>query len=323
MRGSVHESSKDEEQYRETLDYLLGGLAGKEAEEFEERYLADQEAFEVLEAIEEELIEDYLRGGLSPEKTLLFERLYLAKPENREKIDFAKRLMDCVSSERTQFDSAAAVVSPSPRTPSPRPGLAYSRGFAIAASLTVLFLIATSIWLSVNVARLNSRLAASEQARADLEKIERELRSRLESEHSNNNAVTEELQQVRDQLKALQQRESSVSILSLLLPPTTVRAAGQKHQARLTASVATLDLKLDVSKFDFQSYQATVRQLSGGVILSRENLKPISTPSGAVLDIKLSAASLKQGEYAVTLNGATATGESRYAGEYLFTVVRE
>ncbi|MGH9762473.1 MAG: hypothetical protein ACREDR_36515, partial [Blastocatellia bacterium] len=105
----MRRSSKDEEQYREIVNYLFGELADKQAEEFEQQYLADQETFELLEAIEEDLIEDYLSGTLPETDRLLFEQRYLPKPENREKIDFAKKFLHCASLERVETERSAQV----------------------------------------------------------------------------------------------------------------------------------------------------------------------------------------------------------------------
>jgi hypothetical protein len=68
----------------EMVSYVLGELVGERAEEFERRYLGDQDTFEVLEAVEEDLIEEYE----------LFERRYMSRPENREKIEFARVLLE-------------------------------------------------------------------------------------------------------------------------------------------------------------------------------------------------------------------------------------
>jgi hypothetical protein len=78
----------------EMVSYVLGELVGERAEEFERRYLGDQDTFELLEAVEEDLIEEYLRGGLSADVRELFERRYMSRPENREKIEFARALLE-------------------------------------------------------------------------------------------------------------------------------------------------------------------------------------------------------------------------------------
>ena len=317
----MRHGSRDDEEYSEVLDYLLGDLADDRAEEFERRYLSDHEAFERFEAIEEDLIEDCLRGELSPEKRPLFEQRYLDRPENREKVDFARRLIDCVSSEQRQHDSTPMTI-PAYQT-QPRASLFYSKRLAAAVSIGLILLLGIGTSLVIYIVRLNARLAAIEKTRVELERTEQELQSRLEAEQDNNKALAKELQQVRDHLSALQRVKPSATVLSLLLPLSAGRGPNQSREARLTQSIATLDLKLDVSRFDFQTYQVTVRPLSGGFTATRDNLKPAGAPSAPVLEIRLPTANLKPGEYAVTLYGVIPTGESKYAGEYLFTIVRD
>src|SRR5688572_8524046 len=66
--------------------YLLGRLTGEGREQFEERYFADDELFEELEAAEDELIDDYLTGDLSEEDTSLFRENYLVGKVRQQKL---------------------------------------------------------------------------------------------------------------------------------------------------------------------------------------------------------------------------------------------
>lgn len=327
MRGG----SKDEAEHQEALKYLLGELTDREAEAFEQLYLADQDRFELLQAIEEDLIEDYHHGRLSPERRLLFERAYLTRPDKRDKIDFAKSLVGVASLERAeslkrdQSGSRSPTMSAEAPAVQAVPSWLSSRALAIAASLGIVLLIA-AVWATISVISLSNRLDEAERLRAEMEATARELEQRLEAAQGANRALVEELQQVRDQLTALERRQlegPAGSVLSLVLFPSTTRAGGQSARAQLTPAVATLDLKLEVSRFDFPTYAATVLRRPSHLVTRRGNLKAARTASGAVLGIKLSAAGLSPGEYVITLNGISATGESRHAAEYAFTVVRE
>src|SRR5262249_4503184 len=74
------------------------------------------------------------------------------------------------------------------------------------------------------------------------------------------------------------------TVVSLLLRASMTRGGtAPAARARLNAAMTTLELKLDVSRLDYQSYQATVRQLAGGVVWSGGNLKPSPGASGAGL----------------------------------------
>jgi hypothetical protein len=346
----------------EMVSYLLGELTGEKAEVFEQRYLADQDTFELLETVEEELIEDYLRGALSPAERVLFERRYMSRPENQEKIDFARHLLESLSdklepvpspepspreSESTwhrlqpvrspepeprEEDSKLQPVQSEPSTPEPEstlhrlkpvPPRAQSSSssaryvfYSVAAALV--FGIAVAICL-LAISRMNARLAAADRQQARLEREAEELRARLEAEQGNNKALADQLQSVQDQLKELQQRGTSGSVLSLILQPLMTRGATESGpQIPLKPGVTELDLKLDVSRFDYQSYQPTIRRLSGATIPAPGTLRR----SGKYVSIKLPAQVLKPGIYRITLNGISPDGLPAYAGEYSFTLTR-
>lgn len=100
------------------IRYLLGEASQAEQASLEERYFADDEFFEQLLAIEDELSDAYVRGEfpagdkqrgrsrvsleamkgeLSASDKERFERLYLSSPERRQQVEFAKELIEAVS----------------------------------------------------------------------------------------------------------------------------------------------------------------------------------------------------------------------------------
>ncbi len=72
--------------------YLLGQLSDAEQQEVEHRLLTDDEFFEELEIVEDELIDDYLESRLSADERLRFESYFLASPERQEQLASAKAL---------------------------------------------------------------------------------------------------------------------------------------------------------------------------------------------------------------------------------------
>ena len=79
------------------IKYLLGGLRGKEKASLELQYFQDDDRFEYLRAIEDELIDRYLRGDLSTRDHRRFEIHFLASPLRRERVQSAKALMETVA----------------------------------------------------------------------------------------------------------------------------------------------------------------------------------------------------------------------------------
>jgi hypothetical protein len=72
--------------------YLLGQLAEELREETETQLLEDEDLFEELLIVEDELADDYLSGNLSAEEHTNFEQNFLVTPERIEKLQFARAL---------------------------------------------------------------------------------------------------------------------------------------------------------------------------------------------------------------------------------------
>src|SRR6185295_619785 len=76
--------------------HLLGNLTEEELSRAEQRLLADDDYFELLTAMEDELIDDYVSGDLTGEDRKQFEIYFLSSPERREKLRFAQTLKEYV-----------------------------------------------------------------------------------------------------------------------------------------------------------------------------------------------------------------------------------
>jgi len=72
--------------------YLLGQLAGADLEEIEQRVLTDDEFYEEVQLIEDELVDEYVNAELSANERRLFEKNFLADPESRNKLRLGRAL---------------------------------------------------------------------------------------------------------------------------------------------------------------------------------------------------------------------------------------
>src|SRR5690349_19219423 len=86
------------------IRYLLGQLSAGERAELEERYFADDELFNELVSLENEIIDFYVQGKLSKDQRQQFESYFLANPERREKVRFAKSLLNYVNPSALSSD---------------------------------------------------------------------------------------------------------------------------------------------------------------------------------------------------------------------------
>jgi hypothetical protein len=75
------------------VQYLLGELPEEKQARFEERFFLDDEYFEQLLVVKDELIDDYVQGNLSTHEREKFERHFLTAPWGQQEVELTKMLM--------------------------------------------------------------------------------------------------------------------------------------------------------------------------------------------------------------------------------------
>jgi anti-sigma factor RsiW len=100
------QSNKAEGEERAMIQYWLGELSPEAEQRLEDRYFADDDLFEQLLAVREELFDAYARGELSEAERARFEQHLLHSPENREELEFARRFAGALDHEIAEDDTA-------------------------------------------------------------------------------------------------------------------------------------------------------------------------------------------------------------------------
>src|SRR5947209_12320290 len=83
--------------------YLLGQLGGADLAEIERRLLTDDEFYEEVQIMEDELVDEYVNAELSADERRLFEKNFLADPESRNKLRLGRALDRHLSDQPTRF----------------------------------------------------------------------------------------------------------------------------------------------------------------------------------------------------------------------------
>ena len=94
------------------LRYLLGQLPEEEHARIERALLEDEDAFQQLLALEDELFHDYAQGGLDPEQRRRFEERFLASEEGRRRLADARALLGQVRSDRRRGERLTRFLLP-------------------------------------------------------------------------------------------------------------------------------------------------------------------------------------------------------------------
>ena len=91
--------------------YLLGESSELEQTLLETNYFQDPHFYELMLAVEEELICDYLNGFLSPHEWKQFEQHFLKSARRRQKYESVRRLLGCTA-RQPQLPTAAPARKP-------------------------------------------------------------------------------------------------------------------------------------------------------------------------------------------------------------------
>ncbi|HEY8132146.1 MAG TPA: hypothetical protein VII12_09655, partial [Thermoanaerobaculia bacterium] len=118
--------------------YLLGEASDDERAEVEQGYFADDELFDQLVELQNDLVDSYAQGTLTPTERKRFESRFLTSSSGMEQVEFARALQR----------KAEARLG---RRPVMRPRRAGLRRLAIAASVAIVFLAAA--WMMFSLQR--------------------------------------------------------------------------------------------------------------------------------------------------------------------------
>lgn len=144
--------------YQQIREYLLGRSSSEDSALVEEQLLADEEFYQQLLIVEDELVDQYLAGSLPDPEREPFENYFLVAPERREKLRFTRNLKKYVSRAEANRAPVVSPASPSPKRLSfwSNPILSYSLA---AAALVLVALAGIMIFRNQNTPQTGKALA--------------------------------------------------------------------------------------------------------------------------------------------------------------------
>ena len=311
--------------------YLLEKVAEEEQSEIEERFFSDNDYFEQLLALEDDLIDSYVQGKLPKDEQEQVERLLMSSPRQRQDMEFTKSLVEDLTAVRSQeaADTHPTGVNSTSWWKSllnlSSPGRkGWKPAFAVLGIAALLFvsLLAWSIVLRNNVARL-------EAERASLEKKERELQEQLVNQSNNNQKLAEELKREQN-MRANAERElaelikpapplSSSKPLSIFLTIDSIsRGSSDLKKAILPRGNRPLNFYIELDeKDDYKQYRGTIKTFGGKQIWEG---KIIERAGPASLILKLRTNRFSTDDYTLTLSGEVEQDNWEVIREYTFLI---
>lgn len=305
------------------VDYLLGVLPESDLELFESRFLQDESLFEELQEVEDELIDDYVNGSLSTEQQSAFERYFLRSSARREKLEFARAM---VEHARGWKSNAKSIEENSRINSWLRPVPAWRQWAAIAAAL-LLAIGAGIVWLRYREARRELSIA---EANATRLRQDTEAKS-LIAEQANAQLIAEQkqTQELEDQIEQLQNsltKETQRIVINAFLAAEylvqgtrgaektvkTLEIPANAHLVRLTA-------EFDKSKFSV--FTITLQRSGGATIWRRGGLRAGAVGDKQRLMLAIPADNLPAGNYELLVSGSPAEGDAELVGRYYLKVL--
>jgi len=316
--------------------YLLGSLPEERQLEVEGEFLSDDQSYEWLLALENELFYDYAQNKLAPDERELFEKRFLSSEQNRKRAMIASAVAQKMS-ESASVEKAEQVIADRERRHFWQSLKSYfvAQSAAMKVSLAALATVSLAlIWLVVGVLRLQNEFnrfraqgavqedrlqqqARQERARAD------EMSLKLERETGQNAMLRQELSKMQAQSGG--QGERPPSVISLVLAPSIVRdQAPGMNKIYLSQGASLLKLLLKLKgEVEYKFYQATLLTAEGAERWSQDMLQSRRTGSAPSIELWLPTKTLTPGDYELRLKGYASDGTLEETGDYYYLSVRK
>jgi hypothetical protein len=307
--------------------YLLGELPEAERSHLADRYFVDEELFDELLDVENELLGQYVRKQLSSAESKRFSDYLGQLPDGASKLATAYALMEAGIQLREVHSSAAAATHlPVDAVPSVAPSLWQALRHRLLADryivryatvVVLIALIAGLFYLSLNQWRRDT-----EQLRAETPQPEQIPAPEHDTRPDKKVAQTKE-QEPRQEGPPTKRRSESGNVaqasLILTLP---MRSGGTPDVLTLSPEIQTVSLVIPVPQEErVANYAGVLQSTSGRLILSNVRLR--SQPSnGRTVSLRLSASQLANETYKLTLMGKAADG-IEVAYDYYFKILRK
>lgn len=347
----TRETTKDEE---DMIRYLLGVLPDAESDRFEQLYLQDEDLFEQLSEIEDELIDDYASGALKGEDRTRFEEYFLRSSERREKTQLALALTEHAAAWKMQGQqktSSPPAILPSssadtrePNQPAAkllpfqrwsRPIPAWREWAAIAAAVLIT-VGSVVLWLRNReldrqlVAANSSELQLREQAAANSARLA-QAETQRDAERSSSTNLKTQVQTLTEQLQTLNEQAQAVrkvvvnAFIGIEYLANNTRGTGETRTRTLTipANAGTVRLAVEFPESRFQTFKASLSSADGNSVFPlKGSFKGRTRAAKQTATLIVPAGLLKTGEYEVIVNGVMPDGYSEPVGQYSLKIFR-
>lgn len=315
----------DEGQQRSVLrKYLLGELSESERSQLANQYFVDENLFDELLDVENELLDQYARGQLQPAETKNFREYLASLPDGRTKLATAYTLNKARTSPLTFSEErqAAAVAALPSRWQSLRHIPQYVAVVIIFALLCGLAYLLTSR----RALRREVEQLRAERTQAEQENLNSQQQTRIAQDNEamlrdRNLQLERDLAQLRGQAKQ-QNDNRDVSAVAVHILSPALRSVTEPDSITISDATKSVVLVMPIPKDEqITNYSARLR-IGGELVWTNERLIPQRSHQGRTVSLRLPTARLTQSTYKLTLLGKAADNVE-IAHDFYFNIVRK
>jgi anti-sigma factor RsiW len=294
--------------------YLLGEVSAQERAEYEDKYLSDDDVFQELVALENELIDRYILGELSPEDRKRFERSFLSHPERRETVEIARSLL-VHSASAESMASQVKVTANANDVPSLPGARAAAWTMQISAAVIVLMMTAGVAALLISNRRLGNQVERLQAEQARILHENDTLRTKVEQL----SAAAQKSDRTIQQLTELQPDQST--IFFTLLGDAT-RATDKPRELIIPGGVAAVSLRLIMARDSHARYSVSVKTAEGNLVWRGNNIRSrLIGSDGQEIALTLPSRLFHNGDYVIRITTGKENALDNVAG-FTFRAIR-
>ena len=290
--------------------YLLGELNEQEQLAVEERVFADEDSYQQLVILEDELRYDYAQGVLAPMQCERFEQRFLQEPGAKKRVKLAEAVLNQAFKRAEQEPATEPVLA--------KQGWWHTIGDLFSyRSIAFASTTATAILGGFLAFEMN-------HMKVQLGDVDSERRAALASSQQHNEVqikLTLELDQERAKRAGLEKelatRKPASQFLAFLLAPGLSRDIEGSKKLLLSAGVDSVRFELELKRGGYARYRIELLTQDGEQVWSQS-----SQSAGTRLQLGVPVNILHTGDYMVEVKGVTSAGEIEPAGDYYFTLIR-
>lgn len=334
--------------------YLLDDADETERTAIEERFLTDDDAFDEMIAVEDELFYEYSENEMSDAERGVFERKFLADREGRDRLAFAGAFLETSAELARQRSFVPATAEQSGWMRSVSAFFSFGKALQFGMAAAVLIVVVGVVGYFIRDQRLRNELAAIQKQEeadrlereaqiAEKQRQQKEIEDRLAAERDKLAADKDKIEKLEIEKKKIEDEiierkrpvegspdvskpggPSTIATL-VILPGRFTRSDGvPMNQVKLSRSATTLQMSLRLKNVgEYASFGTIVSDVdTDQTILSKSGLKPRGSSRSKRVLLNIPAKDLRRADYEITLTGTNKAGETEQITRYYFSVIK-